>query len=68
MRWISLKVSKQHPENSLCALQELVNQGQAVVCFCHVSQLQQPCSPQKSMAKRQLPPEGIKRSVCTDFS
>jgi len=56
---------------SLCAVQELANQGQGVDCFCHISLLAQPCfqpcSPQKPMAERQLPPEGIKRSVCAAF-
>lgn len=52
------------PREFPCALQELVNQGQAVVCFGHVSQLQQPCfqscSPQKSMVRGSCPQEASK--------
>lgn len=40
-------------------------------CFCHFSQLAQPCfqpcSPQKPMVERQLHSECIKRSVCAAF-
>lgn len=74
MGWISLKGSKHHahlPSKLLHAQQELLNQGQAVDCFCHNSLLSQPCfqhcHPPKPMAERQLPLGFTTRSVYAAF-